>query len=186
MWLRTSTTFPQLLGWACFENAQEADRRQVRSTMPLPAAPTPTYQYTIQIVLPFTCMVTGKVANPVRGQLYKETYFFLCFCLRPFLSNWSRETGSAVSSRVSSLILQIQAESSIWCLLTVPPAFRGGVIVHLFIPSTAIGPVPSLSGHAILHRWHLLPRVLVLKVFRVTGDAFSEYTALLHIELATL
>ena len=39
----------------------------------------------------------------------------------------------------------------------IPPALRGGV--HLFIPLTAIGSVPSLSVHAIAHRWYLLPRV---------------------------
>ena len=38
----------------------------------------------------------------------------------------------------------------------IPPYFRGGV--HLFIPSPAIEPVPSLSGHAIAYRWRSLPR----------------------------
>ena len=41
----------------------------------------------------------------------------------------------------------------------IPPAFRGGVIVHLFIPPTAIGSVSSLPGHAIAYRWRSLPRV---------------------------
>ena len=36
-------------------------------------------------------------------------------------------------------------------------AFRDGV--HLFIPSTTIGSVPRLSGHAIAYRWRSLPRV---------------------------
>ena len=49
-----------------------------------------------------------------------------------------------------------------WYLLIVishkiPPAFREGV--HIFIPSAAIGPVPSLSGHTIAYRWRSLPRV---------------------------
>ena len=39
----------------------------------------------------------------------------------------------------------------------IPPDFRGGV--HLFIPPYAIGPVPSLSGHAFSYRWRSLPRV---------------------------
>ena len=44
----------------------------------------------------------GKVANPAhRGQLNKEKY---CLCPRSRLRNWSRETGSAVPSRVSLLI----------------------------------------------------------------------------------
>ena len=37
----------------------------------------------------------------------------------------------------------------------IPPDFRGGV--HLFILSTAIGSVSSLSGHAIAYRWRSLP-----------------------------
>ena len=42
----------------------------------------------------------------------------------------------------------------------IPPAFRGGVIVHLLIiPPTTIGPVPSLSGHASAYRWRSPPRV---------------------------
>ena len=43
----------------------------------------------------------GKVANPARGQLNREKIFpYPRACLRI----WSRETGSAVSSRVSLLI----------------------------------------------------------------------------------
>ena len=44
---------------------------------------------------------TGKVANPARGQLNREKHNPLsCACLRV----WSRETGSAVLSRVSLFI----------------------------------------------------------------------------------
>ena len=39
------------------------------------------------------------------------------------------------------------------------PAFRDGVIVHIFIPSIAIGSVPSSSDYAIAYRWRLPPRV---------------------------
>ena len=45
-------------------------------------------------------------------------------------------------------------------LYGIPPEFRDGV--HLFIYNRhtyAIGSVPSLSGHAIAHRWRSLPRV---------------------------
>ena len=49
----------------------------------------------------------GKVASPVRGQLNrKNAYIFPC--PRSCLGIWSRETGSAVPSRVS---LHTQAES---------------------------------------------------------------------------
>ena len=50
----------------------------------------------------------GKVANPARGQLNREKLIFPC--LRTRLRIWSRETGSAVPSRVSLLILHTQAE----------------------------------------------------------------------------
>ena len=51
----------------------------------------------------------GKVANPARGQLNSEKCFFPCPCLR--LRIRSRETGSAVPSRVSLIILYTQSES---------------------------------------------------------------------------
>ena len=51
-----------------------------------------------------------KVANPARGQLNREDEYFPCS--RSRLRIWSRETGSAVPSRVSLLIsILSQAES---------------------------------------------------------------------------
>ena len=44
----------------------------------------------------------GKVASPARGQLNREDEYFPC--PRSRLRIWSRETGSAVLSRVSLLI----------------------------------------------------------------------------------
>ena len=70
----------------------------------------------------------GKVANPARGQLTKENEIFSCLrCSR--LRFWSRETGSAVPSRVSLPISILRLN----LVLTygIPPEFRGGV--HLFI-----------------------------------------------------
>ena len=53
---------------------------------------------------------SGMVANPARGQLKREKYFFPC--PRSRLRIWSRETGSAVvPSRVSLIILHTKAES---------------------------------------------------------------------------
>ena len=84
--------------------------------------------------------------------------------------------GSAVPSRVSLLISILRLN----LVLTygISPEFRGGV--HLLIPPSAIGPVPSLSGQAIGYRWRSLPRVprlrvpvAVFKVVSVTGVAFS-------------
>ena len=65
----------------------------------------------------------GKVANPVRGKL-------LNIPLSPYsVRIWSRETGSAVPSRVSLLISILRLN----LVLThgIPSDFRGGV--HLFM-----------------------------------------------------
>ena len=97
----------------------------------------------------------GKVANPARGQLNREKMIFLC--PRSCLRIWSRETGSAVPSRASLLILHTQTKYDAYP--RDPPEFRGGV--HLFI-YTAIRhrvSLPSLSGPASAYRWRSLPRV---------------------------
>ena len=75
-------------------------------------------------------------------------------CPRSRLRILSRKTVSAVPSRVSLLILHTQAESGA-CSKDIPdfPRWR------LSIPSTAIGSVPSQSGHAIAYRWRPLPKV---------------------------
>ena len=69
----------------------------------------------------------GKVTNPVRGQLNRENEIFPR--PRSCLKIWSRETVSAVPSRVSLLnsILRLNL------VLTygIPPDFRGGVIIYL-------------------------------------------------------
>ena len=69
----------------------------------------------------------GKVANPARGQLNRENKIFPCS--RSRLKIWSRETGSAVPSRVSLLISILRLD----LVLTygIPPEFRSGV--HLLI-----------------------------------------------------
>ena len=65
----------------------------------------------------------GKVANPARGQLNRENNIPLSPWVR--LRIWSRETGSAVPSRVSLLISILRLN----LVLTygIPPEFRGGV-----------------------------------------------------------
>ena len=85
----------------------------------------------------------GKVANPVHGQLNGEKIS----CPRSRLRIWFRETGLAVPSRVSLLIL------THW----IPPDVHGDI--HIFLPPHTIGFVPSLSGHAIAYRLRSLPRV---------------------------
>ena len=70
---------------------------------------------------------TGKVTSPARGQLDSEKLIFPY--PRSHLRIRSRETGSAVPSRVSLLISILRLNM----VLTygIPPDFRGGV--HLFI-----------------------------------------------------
>ena len=69
---------------------------------------------------------------------------------------WSRETGSAVSSRVSLLIAILRL--NLVFSYEIPPEFRGGV--HLFILTAISHRVsPELLGHAIAYRWRSLPRV---------------------------
>ena len=79
-------------------------------------------------------------------------------CARLRLRIWSRETGSAVPSRVSLLILRAQAEPGAVYLRDSSRVLRRRPFIYLK-PPYAIGSVPSLSGHAIAYRWRLLPRV---------------------------
>ena len=69
----------------------------------------------------------GKVANPARGQLNRENDLFPC--PRSRLRIWSRETGSAVPSRIGLLI----SIPRLNLVLTygIPPELRGGA--HLLI-----------------------------------------------------
>ena len=57
----------------------------------------------------------GEVANPARGQLNRENEYSPVPA-RTRLRFWSRETGSAVPSRVSLLILHTQAEYDAYSL----------------------------------------------------------------------
>ena len=68
----------------------------------------------------------GKVASPARGQLNRENEYSPP---RSRLRIWSRETGSAVLSRVSLLISILRLN----LVLTygIPPDFRRGV--HYYI-----------------------------------------------------
>ena len=54
----------------------------------------------------------GKVANPARGQLTNVENGYFPVCVRSRLKNWSRETSSAVPSRVSLLIHHTQKAES--------------------------------------------------------------------------
>ena len=67
----------------------------------------------------------GKVANPARGQLLAEQGKLFLSCLRSRLRIWSRETGSAVPSRVS-LPISIH-RLNVVLTYGISPEFRGGV-----------------------------------------------------------
>ena len=65
----------------------------------------------------------GKVANPARGQLNRENSIPLSPCVPEI---WSRETGSAVPSRVSLLIISILRLNPV-LTYGITPGFRGGI-----------------------------------------------------------
>ena len=69
----------------------------------------------------------GKFASPSRGQLNREIFFLVR--VRSCLRIWSRETGSAVPSRVSLPISILRL--NLVLTYEIPPEFHGGV--HLFI-----------------------------------------------------
>ena len=81
-----------------------------------------TYKYSKSMDQP------GEVANPARGQLNGVNELFPC--PRSRLRIWSRETGSAVPSRVS-LLISILGLNLVAYLRDFSPEFRGGV--YLFI-----------------------------------------------------
>ena len=68
----------------------------------------------------------GKVASPARGQLNKIFFFS---CPRSCVRIWSRETGSAVPSRVSLLVSILRLNMVL--TYVIPPDFHGGG--HLFV-----------------------------------------------------
>ena len=86
----------------------------------------------------------GMVTNPDCGQPK------IIFSLSPFAPEnvVSRDGFSRPAPRQRAR----SPRSCSICLLSygIPPAFHDGV--HLLIPSTAIGSVPDLSGHAIAYR----------------------------------
>ena len=91
------------------------------------------------------------------------------FCPRSRLRIWSRETGSAVPSRVSLLILRTQAESVAY-LRDPSRGPRRRPFIYLK-PPYAIGSVPSLSGHSVAYRWRSLPRVRRYRASKPQGSS---------------
>ena len=94
----------------------------------------------------------GKVANPARGQLNKENDIPLAPCVPENLV--SRDEFSCPIPRQPAH-LHTQAESDAY----LRDSSRVPRRRPFMKPPYAIGPVPSLSGHAIAYRWRSLPRV---------------------------
>ena len=105
-------------------------------------------------------------------------------CLRSRLRIWSRETGSAVPSRVSLPILHTWAESSIiYVMLShgIPPDFLGGVHLQHLNCHTPSGQyrvyrVTQLRTNGVHCRESAGTGPVALKVVPVTGAAFSGFT----------
>ena len=79
-------------------------------------------------------------------------------CLRSRVRNLFRETGSAVPSRISLLILHTQTEAGAYHLQDSSRFPRRRPFISLK-PPYVIGSVPNSSGHAIAYRWRSLSRV---------------------------
>ena len=76
-------------------------------------------------------------------------------CPRSRLRIWSRETDSAIPSRVSLPT----STSKLNLVLTGFFSISAAASIYLCKPPYAIGSVSSFSGHAIAYRWRSLPRV---------------------------
>ena len=115
----------------------------------------------------------GKVANPARGRLNRENED------RSHLRIWSRETGSAVPSRVSLLILHTQVESGAY-LRDSSRVLRRRLFIYLnrHTPSgqSRVYQVAQLRTDGVHCRGHAGAGPAVIKVVRVTGAAFSGFT----------
>ena len=78
-------------------------------------------------------------------------------CPRSCHRIWSRETGSAVPSRVSLLTSILRL--NLVLPYGIPPEFTRRRPFIYFKPPYDIGSVPCLSGRAIACRWRSLPKV---------------------------
>ena len=83
------------------------------------------------------------------------------------LTEQGRPSRPASACLLSTLVLNLVLTHGI------PPTFRGGV--HIFIPPTAIGPVPSLPGYAIAYRRRALQRVRRYRPSSPQGSSSNGY-----------
>ena len=115
--------------------------------------------------------------QPCSWPAEQENYFFPCLP-RSRLRIWSRETVSAVPSRVVSLlVLYTQAESSAYSWAShLPPDFRGGVHQCHQPPSgqSQVYQATTMRTDVVHCRESVGTGPAVLKVVPVTGAAFSS------------
>ena len=134
----------------------------------------------------YECMVTtsaehGSIGYGCQSCLWSAEQGNTCFpCTRSRLRIWSRQTSSAVTSRVSPLPSSLIIGLNL--VISYSRDFSRFQQRRPHIPSTAIGSVPRSSGYTFAYRRRSLPRVrrhtepVVLKVVPVTGGAFSGVT----------
>ena len=92
----------------------------------------------------------GKVANPTRGQLNRENWYFPVR-VRVWEFGLSRDGfGSPVPRQPAHLYTQTESGAYVRNSSRVPQ--RRPFIIY-FKPPYAIGSVPSLSGHTIAYWW---------------------------------
>ena len=97
----------------------------------------------------------GKVANPARCQLNRENEYFPSAFAPENLVSREDGFGNLVPHQLAHLHTQTESGAYSRNSARVP---RRRPFIYLK-PPYAIGPVPSLSGHAIAYRWRSLPRV---------------------------
>ena len=97
----------------------------------------------------------GKVANPARGQLNRESEYFNISLSPCVPENLVSRDGFSRPVPRQPAHLHTRAESG-GCLRDSSRVPRRRPFIY-FKPSYAIGSVPSLSGHAIVYRWRSLP-----------------------------
>ena len=106
----------------------------------------------------------GKVANPARGQPNRENNIPLSPCVP---ENLVSRDGFSRSVPRQPAHLHTQAESGAYLRdFSRVPRWR-----PFMKPPYAIGPVPSLSGHAIAYRRRSLPRVLRHRASKPQGSS---------------
>ena len=114
----------------------------------------------------------GKVANPARGQLNRKINISLsAFAPENFVSRDG--FGSPVPRQPAHLHTQAEYGAYLRDSFRVPRR-RPSIF---FKPPYAIGPIQSLSGHAIAYRWRSLPRACRYRASKSQGSLKKNQSA---------